>query len=117
MPILGPASLDASKWSLAAHEQDKYFEFHQALLEHKGQKTENVYKKIASDLELDFEKLKKDKDSAEIEKTLKNNVEQAQAMNIRGTPGFIINDKIYPGYMPASRIEEILKDERATQAE
>ncbi len=117
MPILGPASLEASKWSLAAHNQDKYFEYHQALLEHKGQKTENVYKKIANDLKLDFDKLKTDKDSDEIEKTLKENVAAAQAMNIRGTPGFIINGKIFPGYMPASRITEILKNERAAQKE
>ena len=114
MPILGPSSLEVSKWSLAAHEQDKYFDYHQALLNHTGQKTEKVMADLAEKAGLDVEKLKKDKDNEKIENTLKANVEAAQDMNIRGTPGFIIDGKIYPGYMPASRIKQILKEARAS---
>jgi len=113
MPILGPPSLEASKWSLAAHKQDKYFEYHSALLNHKGQKSEKTLEKLAKDLGLNIEQLKKDKDSKEIADMLTDNVEQATEMNIRGTPGFIINGEIFPGYMPADRIIEILKDMRS----
>lgn len=112
MPILGPASLEASKWSLAAHKQGKYFEFHQALLNHNGQKDEQSMIKIAEDLKLDIKQLKKDKDSDDINATLEENVAQAQVMDIRGTPGFIINGEIYPGYMPAKQIKEIIKKAR-----
>lgn len=112
MPILGPSSLEASKWSLAAHKQGKYFEYHQALLNHEGQKDEATFEKLAKDLGLNVKQLKKDKDDKEINKILKNNVEQANSLGIRGTPGFIINGKIFPGFMPASRILEILKAER-----
>lgn len=113
MPILGPPSVEASKWSLAAHKQGKYFEFHQALLNHKGQKNETTFIKTAKDLGLDIDKLKTDKDSKEIAQTLKDNVEQANKMNIRGTPGFIIDGTIFPGYMPADQIFKILADIRA----
>ncbi len=116
MPILSPDSLETSKWSLAAHQQGKYFEFHQAIFDHKGQKNEKVFEKLAKDLGLDVEKLKKDKNSPDIEATLKNNVAKAQEMNIRGTPGFIINGQIFPGYMQAERITEILKEARANNA-
>lgn len=112
MPILGPPSLEASKWSLAAHKQGKYFEFHQTLLNHRGQKNEALFIKTAKNLGLDLEKLKADKDSEEIEDILKNNVEQAGKMNIRGTPGFIIDGTIYPGYMPSDQILNILADIR-----
>lgn len=112
MPILGPSSLEVSKWSLAAQKQGKYFEYHKALLNHNGQKTETALEKLAKDAGLDIEQLKKDKDSDEIATTLKNNVEQAQSIGIRGTPGFIINGEVFPGYMPASRIMEIIKDAR-----
>lgn len=112
MPILGPASLEIAKWSLAAHNQDKYFEFHQELLHHSGQKDEAFYKKIAKKLDLDFKKLKEDKDNAAIEKSLQENISQAQSLGIRGTPGFVINGKIFPGYMPASRILDIIETER-----
>jgi len=112
MPILGPASLEASKWSLAAHKQDKYFEFHSALLNHNGQKDEAAMEKIAKNLSLDLKKLKADKDSKEIADLLSENVKQAQEMNVRGTPGFIIDGQVFPGYMPSDRIFEILADIR-----
>jgi protein-disulfide isomerase len=38
MPILGPASADIARWSLASEKQGKYFEYHTALMEHKGSK-------------------------------------------------------------------------------
>lgn len=112
MPILGPNSLEASKWSMAAHKQGKYFEFHQKVMKHQGQKDEKVMEKIAKDIGLDLDKLMKDKDSKEVADLLQNNVQQAQAMNIRGTPGFIIDGQIFPGYMPADRILEIIEEAR-----
>ena len=112
MPILGPASMEASQWSLAAHKQDKYFEYHQALLEHNGQKDKKTLEKIAKEIGLDVDKMKKDKDSREVVETLVDNLSKAQGMNVRGTPGFIINGEIYPGYMPADRILDIIKEQR-----
>ena len=112
MPILGASSLEISKWSLAAQKQGKYFEYHQELLNYNGQKSENVLEKLATKVGLDVEQLKKDKDSKEVVTILTNNIEKAQDMGIRGTPGFIIDGKVYPGYMPAERIKDILEEAR-----
>jgi len=112
MPILGPNSMEASKWSLAAHKQGKYFEFHRDLMNVKGPKNEDAVKKIAKKLDLDMKQLTKDKNSKEIADWLNDNVKQATAMNVRGTPGFIIDGQMYPGYMPSDRIFEILADIR-----
>lgn len=113
MPILGPSSQLASKWSLAAQKQDKYFEYHQALLNHSGQKDEKSLEKIAKTVGLDIKKLKKDAKSDEIAKIIDENLAEAQALNIRGTPGFVIAGQIYPGFMPADQIKEILKEKRS----
>lgn len=115
MPILSPASSEAAKWSLAAHKQGKYFEFHRAIFEVKGPKDDAAFEKIAQNLKLDVEQMKKDKESPEVEATLKNNVDQAQEIGIRGTPGFIINGQVFPGYMQADRITEIIAEERAKE--
>ena len=115
MPILGPNSMEASKWSIAAHKQGKYFDFHRQLMNVRGPKNEAAVEKIAKNLELDMKQLRKDKDSSEIADWLNENVEQASAMNVRGTPGFIIDGTMYPGYMPAERIFEILKEIRAAR--
>lgn len=113
MPILGPSSAVAAKWSLAAKKQDKYFEYHQALLGHNGEKDEKSLEKLAKDVGLDIKKLKKDLESEEIAKTLDDNLAAAQGLNIRGTPGFVIAGKIYPGFMQADQIKEILKEARS----
>ena len=112
MPILGPSSLEVSKWSLAAQKQGKYFEYHQALLEHNGQKDEATFEKLAKDVGLDVKQLKKDKDDAAIEEMINKQIQQAQELGIRGTPGFIINGEVFPGYMPAAQIQEILATAR-----
>ncbi|HPD83008.1 MAG: DsbA family protein [Alphaproteobacteria bacterium] len=112
MPILGPSSLEASKWALAAHKQGKYFEYHQAVLTHNGQKDDASLEKIAKDVGLDIEKLKEDKESQEISDTINGHIAQAQNLGIRGTPGFIINGQVFPGYIPAAQIEQTIAEAR-----
>ena len=112
MPILGPGSKDIAKWSLAANKQDKYFEFHTAVFEHNGQKDDKTLEKIAEKLGLDVKQMKKDKESQEIADILDQNIAQAGNMGIRGTPGFIIGSQVYPGFMEADQIKEIIEQTR-----
>lgn len=112
MPILGPPSLEAAKWSLAAIPQGKYFEYHTAILNHNGPKDAQSLESIAKKIGLDVKKLKEDKDDPAIEARLNDQVEAARNVGINGTPGFIIAGEVYPGYMPAAQIETIIKEAR-----
>ena len=112
MPILGPQSLEASKWSLAAHRQGKYFEYHQEIMDHNGPKDDKNLERLAEKVGLDIKKLKQDKDDPKIVKDLETYVTKAQEMGIRGTPGFIIQDQIFPGYIPADQIKEVIAKAR-----
>ena len=112
MPILGPPSVVASMWSLAAANQGKYFEYHQALMKHKGQRDEKVLVKLAKEVGLDIDQLRKDKDSQAVKDIIDSNVNLAREVNITGTPGFIIAGQIYPGYMPADQIKTIIAEAR-----
>ena len=47
-------------------------------------------------------------DSEDTLKMLENNIGFAKELNIRGTPSFIINKKIYPGAYEIKKLEEIL---------
>ena len=53
-------------------------------------------------------KFKEDMISDEIEIRLKNNIEFARKLNIRGTPTFIINNKVYPGAYDIDKLEDII---------
>lgn len=112
MPILGPSSLTASKFALAAKKQDKYFEYHTALMEFQGAKDEASLKKIATDIGLDAEKLAEDAQSPEIQDMINESVSIAQEIGIRGTPGFIVGDELYRGYIGEEALIQSVKDQR-----
>ena len=116
MPILGPDSLESSKWSLAAKKQDKYFAYHTALMNHQGGKDEATFKKLAKEAGLDADKLAKDKDDPFIDEEIQTHIKTAQELGIQGTPGFLINEKIFRGYIPYDVIQTTIKDERAATA-
>ena len=106
-PILSETSYIA-KGALAAFEQGAYFEFHSKLLKNK-EFSDNYIVDLAKDMNLDVSKFKKDMNSELISKKLENNIKFARDLNIRGTPSFIINKKVYPGAYKLDKLEEIIK--------
>lgn len=113
MPILGPTSLTASKYALAAKKQGKYFEYHTALMEFQGAKDEAALKKIAADIGLDVEKLAEDAQDPAIQDTINENISIAQEIGVRGTPGFIVGDELYRGYIGEDALIQSVKDQRS----
>ena len=97
MPVLGPASVLAARAALAARRQGKYETFHAAMMGTKGQIGADTVDKIAEAVDLDVNWLKQDMASPEFLQTLKANVALAHALNIHGTPGFIIGNHIVAG--------------------
>lgn len=113
LPILSPTSRSAAEWALAAHKQGKYFEYHTALMNDRGPKDEANLERIAKELGLDVEKMKKDAKSADIAKDLDKIAEVSQEIGIQGTPAFIINGKLERGYLGPGGIERAIQDSRA----
>lgn len=112
MPILSQSSLDAAKWAMAAHQQGKYFEYHAALMEFRGPKNKSNLEKLAKDAGLDVERLKSDVDSDAVNKAVQESVNIARQIGITGTPAFIINNQLYPGYIGKKAMEKAIKDAR-----
>ena len=107
-PILSPSSRVAAKAALAAKEQGKYFIFHSALMNMQGNlNDENIYS-LARDLGIDIKKLKIDMQSASIDKIIEKNEILAKKLNIRGTPTFIINGKLYAGALDLKKLRQII---------
>lgn len=112
-PILGPASLTASRAALAAQRQGKYDALHVALMENRGQLDDDKVFRIANSVGLDMERLKKDMESPEIQETLQRNMRLASELNIRGTPAFVVGDQIIPGAVGLDRLRELVAAGRA----
>lgn len=112
MPVLGPQSVAAAHAALAAQRQGKYEAFHTALMGTKGQITEDTLYKVAGSVGLDVERLKRDMATPEIDNALKANLALADALNIHGTPGFIIGNHIVPGALDLETLKTMVADAR-----
>ena len=111
-PILSNSSLSAAKASLAARNQNKYFEFHSKLMKHTGKIDDKLLLSFAKELNIDTRKLKNDYSNEKLMLIINKNREIANRLNLRGTPAFIIGNKIYPGAMSEKDIEKAIALER-----
>ena len=112
-PILGPESTMAARAALAANKQGKYAAFHRAAMAIKGQLDDSALFKTAGSVGLDVERLKHDMESPDIEAALQANLALAAALNIRGTPGFVIGDQIVPGAIGLDALKHLISDARS----
>lgn len=96
-PILSKGSVEASRVALAAKIQGKYWEFHSAMLQSRGQASEASALRTAEKLGLDMAKLKRDMASAEVKKEIEDTRKLASRIGIQGTPHFIVGDRVIAG--------------------
>jgi protein-disulfide isomerase len=112
MPVLGAPSVIAAHAALAARLQGKYEVFHAAMMATKGQITEEVVYKVAGSVGLDVERLKHDMTAPEIDRAVQANLALAKALDIHGTPGFIIGEHIVPGAIDLDALKGLVADAR-----
>jgi protein-disulfide isomerase len=113
MPILSPTSELMARYSLAAHKQGKYFDIHQAFMAYKGPQTEEAYNDVASKAGLDMTKLKTDLADPTLLDSVKKNMEIAQDLGVQGTPGMIVGEQIFRGYIGLEGMKKAVQEERA----
>jgi len=107
-PILSSSSKFAAKAALAAKKQGKYFELHSELLNVKGNLSEEKILEMAKNIDIDVAKLKIDMEDPEIAVIIQNNENLAKKLNIRGTPTFIINGKLYAGALEFDKLRALI---------
>lgn len=96
-PILGKESVFASRVALVARKHGKYAEFHQAMFALKTKVDDAQTLEVAKSIGLDPAEVKKEAEAADIDAILKHNYELAKALNVSGTPAFVIGDTLLPG--------------------
>ncbi len=111
-PIFGEDSEYAARAALASHAQGKYWEFHLALLGHPGKLGKENVDEIAASQGLDVAKMKVDMESDAIRGQVARNQELAKALAINGTPAFIVDRKVIPGYLPHDGLLAAVKEVR-----
>jgi protein-disulfide isomerase len=106
LPILSPGSVEAARVAIAVRIQDatKYLAFHRILLSGRGEANAARALAAAKEAGLDIERIKKDMNSAEVEATLQESAELAEALKVSGTPTYVLADQVIPGALPYERL-------------
>jgi predicted DsbA family dithiol-disulfide isomerase len=78
----------------------------------KGQIDEATVFKVAGSVGLDIDRLKRDMAAPEVEQTIKANLDLADALDIRGTPGFVIGEEIVPGAVDLGTLKQLIAQAR-----
>ena len=111
-PILGPNSTLASKASIGAKPQGRYLAFHAALLAHKGDLDDKAIAAVARTVGLDQAKMKARADDPAVAQKLARNLDLGRALELDGTPAFILGDKLIPGAVDLDMLEQAIAEAR-----
>ncbi|MBW4563882.1 MAG: thioredoxin domain-containing protein [Mojavia pulchra JT2-VF2] len=99
-------AIPAAQAAWAAQQQGKFWEYHDALFSQQGKLGEDLYLKIAQNLNLDVEKFKGDQRKANA--AIAQDMQLASKLGLSGTPFFIMNGETFSGAVELEQIEEVL---------
>ena len=114
-PILSQSSLVAAKAAIAAEMQGKFGDYHIAMMTYRGQITDAVVMRMASQARVDIEQLKSDMESPKTMAIIQRTREAAAALEINGTPGLVVGDTVVPGAIGLDELIKLIAEERNKQ--
>ena len=95
-PVLGPDSLVAARWALAAAEQDKFPAFHDALFATDGPSADNI-EAAAQKAGLDMARARQAIASKAVEGEILANHKFGQKLAMTGTPSWVVGGRLLYG--------------------
>jgi protein-disulfide isomerase len=119
-PVLGPGSVEAAQVATAVRMQDrtgkKYLEFHQKLLNTRGQADKARALAVAKEIGLDMARLEKDMASEEVRASLQESMVLADKLGLNGTPSYVIGPNVVVGAVGYDALKDKIEQARACAA-
>jgi len=110
LPVLGPASVLGSKALLAAQRQGAYAEMRTAVMQLPPNTTLEMIHAAADKLGLDWARLSRDMNSADVKLRIANNLNLARELGIDGTPAMVIGDTMIQGAVDSAHLQRAVAD-------
>ena len=114
-PILGAESVEASRFAISTLQNigpEAYVAVNEALITRRGDFTRASLERLATSLDLDGEAILAGMDAPEVDDVISKNRALAQALQISGTPTFVVGEQMVRGYMPIDGMRQIVSEER-----
>jgi len=109
-PVLGEGSVEAARVSVAARMQDKtgkkFLDFHQKLLNNRGQIGRAQALAAAKEVGFDMSRLEKDMAGDEPKATLEESFKLADALSLSGTPSYVVGPEVVIGAVGLPALKE-----------
>lgn len=115
LPILGPASVLASRALVAAQRQGRYVELYDALARLRGEVTEATLRQEAERVGLDWARLRREMEDPAVQRRLEGNLRLARRLGIDGTPALVIGTRLIPGAVDLATLEDAIAEARAAR--
>jgi protein-disulfide isomerase len=111
--------VEAARVAIALQMQERgaarYLEFHSRLLAGPGRADKARALAVAAGLGIDMARLEADLARPEIEATLGEGRKLARALRIRGTPSYVVCDRILAGFLGGGPLKGIIDAARQAQ--
>ncbi|MGK7652655.1 DsbA family protein [Roseovarius sp. B08] len=114
-PILGEQSVTASRFAIATRQvagDEAYHSVSEALIAYSGDITEPALRRIAEPLDLPVDEIIAKMGSADVSAVIEENHALGRALQISGTPSFVMENQMLRGYVPQEEMELIAEDIR-----
>lgn len=116
-PILGPDSVVASRAALAASQigAEGTVDFMDAMMSYRGNLDRKAVMKLAEQSGIDLKALIEAMESEDISGKIKRNYALGKALGINGTPGFIVGNRLFPGYLEKEQMLAHINEARKAE--
>ena len=106
-----PRAQKAAEACLCAHEQGRFWEFHDLLFGHPRELQVDALKRWAAQLKLDAAAFSACLDAGTHAGAIQQDIAEGRAAGVTGTPTMFINGRRLSGYQPYADLKEVIDDE------
>jgi protein-disulfide isomerase len=110
-PVLSAGSVDAARMALAAADQGRYAEFHNAMFAKDGPSAPNITA-AAREAGLDLAKARADIAAGKYESELASNTQMGQSIGFSGTPAWVVGKQAFSGAVGKAFLADAIEQAR-----
>jgi len=114
-PILSDSSEVAARTALTLDNQLTFLNFHERLMNNKAGINDGFISQTLADMKLEERAIATQRSSQKITDILDENRQLAQALDVAGTPAFVIGNQVYPGALEKHEFEAAIEAALAAQ--
>ena len=108
-------SLPAARAAYCAGEQDRFWQFHDALFAAGDLSPPGLFDRIAVEIGLGIDRFRACVNSEQSRAAVIKDIETARSLRIDSTPSFLINGKLFKGALGFAELQKIIQRELASQ--